>query len=96
MGELEVKGREIGRRAIGERINQMRVMDKSGDTRVIWDPDNEDEVAQARKTFDDLRSKRFVAFRVGEGGRKGEQIREFDASAEKLILAPPMAGGGGF
>jgi hypothetical protein len=47
VGELEVKGREIGRRAIGERINQMRVMDKSGDTRIIWDPDNEDEVARS-------------------------------------------------
>jgi hypothetical protein len=35
-----------------------------------------------------------VAFRVGEGGRKGEQIRAFDPEAEKLILAPPMAGGG--
>lgn len=93
MSELLVKGHEIGRRAIGERINEMRVMDGSGDTRIIWDPANEDEVAQARKTFDDLKAKRFVGFKVGQGGKKGEQVAEFDPAAEKLILVPPMAGG---
>jgi hypothetical protein len=74
-------------------IGEMRVMGRKGDTRIIWNPDNADEVAQARKTFDDLKSKRFVAYTVSPGGGKGEQVSEFDPGAEKMILAPPMAGG---
>ena len=35
----------------------MAILDKSGDTRVIWDPDVPEEVASARRTFDELRKK---------------------------------------
>lgn len=67
---------------------------KSGDTHLIWDPGNEVEVKAARKMWDDLVGKhRWLAFRVGERGVKAEQIREFDPKAEKLIIAPPVAGG---
>lgn len=94
MSEMAVKGSlspdDVRALAGGE----MRIMGRTGDTRIIWSPDNEEEVKAAKRTFDDLRKKRFVAFRVGSGGSKGEQIDEFDPGAEKLILAPPMAGGG--
>jgi len=69
-------------------------MGAKGDTRVIWNPRDPDEVAAARAQFDTLvKEKRFLAFRVNTTGGKGEQIREFDPEAEKLIIAPPMAGG---
>jgi hypothetical protein len=66
---------------------------KPGDTKLIWDPDNEHEVAAARKMFNSLRDKRFLAFKVGEKGRKGEQITTFDPSLEKIIMSPAIAGG---
>ena len=69
-------------------------MGRQGDTKLIWAPDNADEVANAKRTFDDLRKKGFLAFAVkGEKGAKGEQIREFDKDAARIIMAPPMAGG---
>ncbi len=71
----------------------LHVMNGTGDTRVIWSADNADEVAAARKTFDDLRKKGFLAFSVKRSGDKGEQITTFDPDAEKIILAPPMRGG---
>jgi phage terminase large subunit-like protein len=76
-------------------MGEMRVMGRSGDTRIIWNPRDVDEVAAAKRTFDDLvGGKGFLAFRVNkESGNKGTQIREFDPQAEKLIIAPPMAGG---
>jgi hypothetical protein len=77
----------------GNFMSMMHVMDRSGDTKIIWDPDNEDEVANARRTFDDLRKKGYVAYNVAPRGAKGEVIREFDPAAEKLIMAPPMVGG---
>ena len=73
---------------------EMAVMNNTGDMKVIWSSDNDDEVAQARKTFNDLRAKGFVAYKVvGKDGLKGEVIREFDADAERIIMAPAMAGG---
>ncbi len=73
---------------------EMAVLDRTGDTKIIWSKDSPDEVANAKRTFDDLRKKGYAAFTVkGKDGEKGEQIREFDAQAERMILVPQMVGG---
>jgi hypothetical protein len=75
-------------------MGEMAIMDRvAGDLKVIWDPENENEISAAREQFDSLRKKGYMAYTVGERGRKGTQIREFDPSAEKMILAPPLVGG---
>jgi hypothetical protein len=75
-------------------VGEMAVMDRTGDTKVIWDRNNEAEVEAARATFDSLRKKGYMAYSVkGKNGDKGEVIREFDPAAERLILAPPLVGG---
>lgn len=75
-------------------MGEMRVMGIEGDVKTIWDPHNADEVAAARKSFDELRKKGYLAFRVDdETAKKGSQITSFDPNAGKLIMAPPMAGG---
>jgi hypothetical protein len=90
MGELSVMG-PLGHKAL-ELVDGLKL--KPGDTKIIWDPENEAEVESARRTFSDLvGARRFLAFRVAGEGRKGEQIREFDPDAEKLVITPPMAGG---
>ncbi len=78
--------------AIAEK-NEMCIMDKTGDTKLIWDPNNPDEVANAKRTFDDLKGKGYLAFSVQKGGDKGEVLREFNPQQEKIILAPPVVGG---
>lgn len=73
---------------------ELSMMDHAGDTKIIWDADNADEVAAARRTFDDLRKKGFAAYSVeGKDGEKNEVVREFDPEAERIIMAPPMVGG---
>jgi hypothetical protein len=75
-------------------VGQLRVMGQRGDTKIIWDADNEDEVANAQRTFDDLvGGKKFRAYSVVAGGGKGTRVTEFDADAERLVIVPPMAGG---
>ena len=75
-------------------MGEMSVLDRiEGDTKVIWDPDRPAEVQAARAQFDTLTGKGYLAYRVTDRGRKGEQVREFDPSEEKLILAPQMVGG---
>jgi hypothetical protein len=77
-------------------VGELRVMGQKGDTRIIWNPRDPDEVAAAKRQFDDLvGEKRFLAFNVTPGGGKGAQITEFDPQAEKLLITPPMAGGAG-
>lgn len=74
-------------------MGTMRVMDqKHGDFEVAWDADDETSVENARQTFTDLRAKGFNLFRM-KSGAKGDQIREFDSEAEKMLAIPPIAGG---
>lgn len=74
-------------------MGELATMGRTGDTKLIWDPSKKDEVDAAKRMFDDLRKKSYLAFLVAKKGDKGEQIREFDPKAERIILAPPMAGG---
>ena len=73
--------------------NVMKIMGVEGDTKLIWDPDNKDEVASAQKTFDDLKGKHFTAFSVKANGKAGEVLEKFDPKEEKIIMVPRMAGG---
>lgn len=74
-------------------LGTMRVIDQTGDTKIMWDSSKEPEVESARRTFNDLRKKKYTAYAVKKNGDKGEVITEFDPDAEKIIMAPPMAGG---
>lgn len=75
-------------------MHVMHTLDRTGDQRVMWDADSEDEVAAARRTFDDLTKKGYMAYRAeGKKGEQGEQIRQFDPAAERIILVKPHVGG---
>jgi hypothetical protein len=65
----------------------------AGDTHLMWDANNEDEVSAMKATFDKLKRKGYLAFAVQAKGEKGQQVKEFDPKAAKLIMAPPMQGG---
>lgn len=74
-------------------MGNMNVLDETGHTRIIWDVDKGVEVDAARKLFDTLRAKNYVAYRVKDNGSEGEVIKHFDSGAEKLILHAPIVGG---
>lgn len=65
----------------------------AGDTKLIWDSDNKDEIDSARETFERLTKKGYSAFLVEGKGDKGERMKKFDPNAEKIILVPAMQGG---
>jgi hypothetical protein len=66
---------------------------EAGDYHIMWDSTREEEVKQARKTFDEFKKLGWVAFSVTAKGDKDEIIRDFDPEAEKIIMAPKTAGG---
>lgn len=70
------------------------ILDRTGDTKQIWDPARPEEVEAAQALFDRLVTNgRYSAFRVEEGGEKSERMSSFDPKAGKMILVPPMVGG---
>ena len=75
-------------------MGEIAIMSGKGDTKIIWDLENPDEVAAARRTFDDLVGcKKYAAFSVTKKGDQDEKIKKFDPNLEKIILVPPIAGG---
>jgi hypothetical protein len=72
----------------------MCTLDKTGDVRQMWDRRNDDEVEAARKQFRELTRKGYLAYKAeGKDGHQGEQIREFDPEAERIILVKQLVGG---
>lgn len=71
----------------------LHILDKTGDTKLIWSSDNDDEIENARQTFQNLKKKGFTAYAVNSRGQKGEVLQEFDRTAEKIIMAPALVGG---
>lgn len=70
------------------------VMGLKGDTKHMWNKDNEVEVDAARALFTTLRKKGYLVYRAtGNDGVKGEMMTEFDPSAERIIASPPLVGG---
>lgn len=70
-------------------------LDQSGDARVTWRRGNMQETDIARAAFVSARASGMMAYRTKPDGSQGEVLAEFDPNAEKIILAPPLAGGCG-
>ena len=72
----------------------MEIPDETGDTKIMWSKDNAEEVEVARKTFDDMKKKKFKAFHVkGKNGEPAEEMHNFDPDAERIIFIKQQAGG---
>jgi hypothetical protein len=77
----------------GEAMGEMRELCSKGDTKLIWNPDNNEEVKAAKSHFRKLLDKGFRAFSVKKDGEKGKQIKDFDPAMEMIIMVPAIAGG---
>jgi hypothetical protein len=77
-----------------KELGEMRIMDPiEGDTKHIWDPDEEAEVAEMEKLFNSMRKKGFTPYKVNKKGEKTEIMVAFEADAGKIIFAPTPQGG---
>jgi hypothetical protein len=72
---------------------EMRIMSKEGDLKVIWDSEKQDEVDAAKRQFEELTKKGYIAFSVKKDGEKNEKIHKFSSDLEKMILVPMLKGG---
>ena len=72
---------------------EIDVMDSTGHTKHIWDPEKPAEVSAAKDLFESLTKKGYRAFHVNRLWNEGKQMDRFDADAEKMILVPPIVAG---
>jgi hypothetical protein len=68
-------------------------MDATGDTKIMWSPDNPTEVAIAKKAFDEAKANGFLTYSVNKKGKEGEIVHKFDKMAGRIIMVPGMQGG---
>lgn len=74
--------------------HMLSIPDSTGDNRIMWDPRDADEVAIARKAFNEAKKKGMLAYAVNADGEKtGEVIREFDPTRSKIIMTKQLVGG---
>lgn len=74
-------------------MSEMCVIDGTGDTKHIWNPDVEDEVKVMEELFEKLKKKNYLAYTVDGDGEQGELIKKFDSTLGKIIMVPPVVGG---
>ena len=74
-------------------IGTLKIMDRTGHTKITWTRGNDEEVRTARSMFEDMIGKGHSAFRVGSGGGRGERITAFDPAAESIIMVAQLSGG---
>lgn len=75
-------------------MSTMHVLDSGGDTKIIWNSDNREEVNAAKEHFKALRAKHYLAFKAeGREGTQGSQIHDFDPNLERIIMVPRSVGG---
>lgn len=68
------------------------VMDRTGDSRHPFNPDDARELAKAERRFHELTNAGFTAaVRTGLG--QVSQIRSFDPHAEETVFFPRLVGG---
>lgn len=78
----------------GYEVGVMVILDRTGDTKHIWNRNNPDEVQVMRELFNTMtQEKGLQAWSVTRKGDKDQRISDFDPQAEKIIFAPALVGG---
>ncbi len=81
---------------VAEGTGLLHKLDPTGDQQVTWDRKNQTQIGIARDAFNSAIRAGYMGYKVTADGRRGEVLREFDVTAERIILAPAMQGGSGY
>lgn len=72
----------------------LRILDKTGDTRIGYDLDDPSSLADARRAFDAAVKKGASVFNVSPGSNETTQrIDKFEQLSEEAIVVPKIVGG---
>jgi hypothetical protein len=71
-----------------ENYGFMRVLDESGDSRVVWDRRETSQVKEAGRKFYEMLKKGYKAYVARSDGSRGSRLEDFDALLEEIIMVP--------
>lgn len=72
----------------------LRILDKTGDTRISYGLESEEDLAAARAAFDAAVAKGSSVFNVKPGSNETTQrVKSFDELSEEAIIVPKIAAG---
>lgn len=71
---------------------KLKVMNRAGHTTMSWSTDLQETVDEANRTFNEMLAQGYTAFAMHDVAT-GEQIAEFDATAETIVMIPRMVAG---
>ena len=76
-------------------MGRMRILDRTGDSVVEWQIDDQRAVQQAESIFKEKLLARHIAFARPQGAthEEAERIFSFDPNAEEIIWVRPIQGG---
>jgi len=66
----------------------LRILDESGDKRVVWDRTDHNQVLEAGRKFIELIKKGYKAYVARSDGSRGSRLEDFDALLEEIIMVP--------
>ncbi len=73
-------------------MNELKILDPNGHTSTTWNPDDAEQVARARRTYEALMRRGYRAFGIErEGG--GHARQGFDPREKETLLVPPIHAG---
>jgi hypothetical protein len=71
-----------------ENCGFMRVLDETGDSRVVWDRREKNQVKEAGHKFYEMLKKGYKAYVARSDGSRGSRLEDFDALLEEIIMVP--------
>lgn len=73
-------------------MNEFKVLDPGGHSTSAWDPQDLQQVEEARKVYDALVRRGYRAFRL-EQGAEGRMQDRFDPREKETVFVPPIHAG---
>jgi len=64
----------------------LRIFDKTGDRRIIWNAKEPDEIKEAKSLYDEYVKKGWKPYAITRSGAKGYRIYEFDPLKEEIVI----------
>jgi hypothetical protein len=74
-------------------MGRLRVLGRGGDKEIPWDPEDREQLDDARFVFETLLREGYQAYSLEANGRSGEVLRRFEPEAHEIVLAPRFVGG---
>ena len=72
----------------------LRILDHTGDTRISYDLENPESLADARRAFDEAVKKGHSVFNVTPGSNDAtKRVSDFSELSEESIAVPRITGG---